>query len=573
MAFWSNLRFRYAVIGLVTVPIMGRLALSGTGHSGDFYRYLAPAVVGLTAGYLIGWARGRYLDEHRYLLEANRKLEITLRSIGDGVMATDTSGQVVLVNQVAEKLCGCDQTDLEGKPIDEVFRMESPPGGPPQSEDILSNRVSVSEGAPPRIPVVCPDGCRRTLEISRAPILDQEDAPAGEVFVFRDITALLKTEEELLKVRKLESVGLLAGGIAHDFNNILVAILGNLDLAARLTDSGTEAYILIREAEAASLRARDLTRQLLTFARGGEPVRKAASLGHLLRQSVDFVLRGAGTECSYSIPDDLWVVEVDQGQMAQVMQNLALNAVHAMSGGGRIEIECSNVEEISQETFPGLPPGPYVRIVFSDIGVGIPDSIIDRIFDPYFSTKAEGSGLGLAIVHSIIAKHEGRIQVESEPGRGTRFTIFLPASPHCSEVRDEPGPHETHEPMNVLLMDDDPAVLEIGRRMLEFLGHRVVTAVDGEEAIRFFREQNSRETPIEVLILDLTIRGGSGGLETLNRIMEIDRSIPAIVTSGYSGDAVMADFRNYGFAAALSKPFGIRDLERALGEAVPLSTA
>jgi PAS domain S-box-containing protein len=514
----------------------------------------------------------RNTDDRRRTEQAlateRQRLSVTLRSIGEAVITTDIAGKILLINRVAEQLCGTGQDNTVGASIDTILHLVDENGHDLSLETILKASPETARDAIPlRTLMLQPGGELRNISISNAPVLDSEGVGMGNVLVFRDITSLLKTEEEMLKIRKLESVGVLAGGIAHDFNNILVAILGNLDLAKRMTPSDHECRHLLEEAEKASLRARDLTRQLLTFARGGDPVRETASLGELIRQSVDFVLHGTSTISEFSIPEDLWLVEVDTGQMGQVMQNLALNASQAMSGAGQIKISCANVGDIIQETFPGLPVGPYVKIRFSDSGIGIPDSIIEKVFDPYFSTKSEGSGLGLAVVHSIITKHRGRIHVESKPGRGTSFSIFLPAI----ESSTQAAASETQDPaspsMTVLLMDDDPNVLNIGKKMLAYLGHTVVLADNGAEAVRLFEESRTGGQPIDVLILDLTIPGGIGGTEALRRIKEIDPSACAIVSSGYSHDTVMSDFETHGFRAAIAKPFGLDELNRALGAA------
>jgi len=276
--------------------------------------------------------------------------------------------------------------------------------------------------------LIAKDGTVRSIADSGAPIRNSESNIIGVVLVFRDVTQEKKMEEELLKTRKLESIGVLAGGIAHDFNNILSAILGNIELASyRIAQEDSRTASLLSDAEKATKRAAKLTDQLLTFSKGGEPVREITSLPEFIPESADFVLHGSQIVCSYSFPENLWMVDVDSGQIGQVIQNIIINANHAMPEGGVIAIKCSNVKDATAEALLSANNGDYVCITIQDTGVGIPKEIISKIFDPYFTTKQEGSGLGLAICHSIINKHDGYLTVHSITGKGTTFTLYLPA--------------------------------------------------------------------------------------------------------------------------------------------------
>lgn len=273
--------------------------------------------------------------------------------------------------------------------------------------------------------LIAKDGTQYIIEDSGAPIFDKDSKIIGTVLIYRDVTHERRTEEELLKTRKLESVGALAGGIAHDFNNILAAILGNIELAEIYTEPESQAYPLLAEAKKASIRAKDLTQQLLTFAKGGDPVKKTASIDKIITDSANFVLHGSSVLCDYQIPNDLWQGNVDSGQIGQVIQNIVLNSRDAMPEGGVIEVICKNVADISKENI-SLPAQKYIKITIEDTGTGIPEKYLDKIFDPYFSTKQKGSGLGLSICHSIVSKHDGNIFVESEANIGTKLpSIYL----------------------------------------------------------------------------------------------------------------------------------------------------
>jgi signal transduction histidine kinase/CheY-like chemotaxis protein len=374
-------------------------------------------------------------------------------------------------------------------------------------------------------------------------------------------------EEDLLRSRKLESLGVLAGGIAHDFNNLLTAILGNITLALTVSEPDGEVNRRLVEAEKASLRAQDLTQQLLTFSRGGAPVRKAASIGDLISETAGFALRGSNVRLDYAPEPGLWPAEVDPGQISQVINNLIINANQAMPAGGLVTIRTGNAVVQPDDPLP-LLPGDYVTISVSDQGIGIPEDHLERIFDPYFTTKQKGSGLGLATVYSIVKRHDGHIDVVSRPGKGATFHIWLPAVRHA-----EPPAREHHEDLTsgtgrILVMDDEPFVRDVIGAMLERLGYRPDFAEHGEEAIALYRESMAEESRYNAIIMDLTVPGGMGGVEAAQRLREIDPAVRLIVSSGYSNDPVMANFRDYGFVGVARKPFRIGDLSRVLEEAL-----
>jgi PAS domain S-box-containing protein len=375
--------------------------------------------------------------------------------------------------------------------------------------------------------------------------------------------ALDKSEKRLFQAEKLESLGILAGGIAHDFNNILTTILGNVSMAKDQAASRSEISELLTEAATASKRAQTLTKQLLTFAKGGTPVKETASVGDIIKESSLFVMRGSKSGCEFSIAEDLWTVEVDVGQVNQVINNIVINANQAMPEGGIIEIKAENlIIDEGNEWY--LKPGRYVRMSFKDEGVGIAEKHLSKIFDPYFTTKHEGSGLGLATAYSIIKKHGGTIVAESLLGIGTTFHIYLPAS-----EKEEPEKMEDNVIKGrgkILLMDDEASLRKITGKMLEKLGYEPEFAEDGDEAIRMVKGAKEAKKPYDAVILDLTIPGGIGGKEAIQKLVEIDPEIKAIVSSGYSDDPILANFREYGFKGMLPKPFELSSLGKMLHE-------
>jgi PAS domain S-box-containing protein len=504
------------------------------------------------------------------LAAEKEQLAVTLRSIGDGVITTDTHCRVVVVNKAAEDLTGWSQDEARGQPFAEVCRIIDAKTrtrcATPIDKALAAGQTSNLADFPL---LVARDGTERRIAETGAPIRDRDGQTIGAVLVFRDVTDEERREAEQIKVKKLESIGILAGGIAHDFNNFLAAILGNISLARNLIPAGINVHGLLEEAEKASLRARDLTQQLLTFSKGGEPVKKLADIGEIIKESSQFVLRGSGTGCVYHLADDLWPVEIDYGQISQVIQNLVINADHAMPEGGTIEIQGQNLTaEAARSLAPELHR-PCVMLTVRDQGVGIPPELLDRIFDPYFSTKSMGSGLGLAISHSIIKKHRGHITATSKPGEGTTFTILLPASVEKGTAL----PLDRHEaippsagPLRILLMDDDEQVRDMSGKILAHLGHKVMIADDGHAAINLYQQSLASDSPVDLIIMDLTIPGGMGGKEAAKQILAINDRAKIIASSGYSNDPVLADPEAYGFSGALRKPYDLMELAEVLAK-------
>ncbi|NPV06791.1 MAG: PAS domain S-box protein [Anaerolineae bacterium] len=506
------------------------------------------------------------------LAAERERLAVTLRSIADGVIATDAQGRVTLLSKVAEDLTGWTEKEARGQPITKVFDILDPEDRQPMPHPV--SRV-LAEGKRTdfsnHTTLLTRTGTELLVEHSAAPIQDAEGATVGAVLVFRDVTEKHRLERELQRASKLEAIGLLAGGIAHDFNNLLTAIGGNLALAGMSLEADEEAKESLAEAEKATYRARDLTQQLLTFAKGGAPIKETASLVELLRESTGFALRGSPVRCHFDIPEDLWPVEIDRGQISQVVNNLVINAVEAMPGGGFIKVSAENVH-LDGEDLP-LAPGDYVKVVVQDHGVGIAPDRLDQVFDPYFSTKESGSGLGLATSYSIVRRHNGHIAVESEVGRGSTFQVFLPALPYAERAQKPapPPPPDQRPKGRVLVMDDEESVRRVVKKTLERLGYEAEVVPEGEAAIRAYLEARGRGKGFDAVIMDLTVPGGMGGKEAARALHSADPQVRIIASSGYSNDPVMSESAAYGFSGVIAKPYRVGDLDgvlrRVLGSA------
>ncbi len=503
------------------------------------------------------------------LAAEKERLAVTLRSIGDGVIATDTSERIILMNKIAEQLTSTLQIMGVGRPLAEIFRIldvrsreicENPVTKVLQAEGVieLNNRTALLRQS---------DG-ERMVSYSCSPIHNSQSEVIGTVLVFRDITEEKRSVEELLRAGKLESLGLLAGGIAHDFNNIMTVVIGNLSLAKLHCSPDDKIFARLEEAEKASVRTKDLTQQLLTFAKGGTPIKQTASITELIRETTDFASHGANVKCEFALPDDLRPVEIDPGQISQVLNNLVINAVQAMPDGGIVRVSAENLS-LGEESGLPLHVGKYVRIQVQDNGTGIDPEHLAKIFDPYFTTKQTGSGLGLATSYSIIKKHDGLLTVESALGAGTSFYIYLSASDkpviEPLRIREEP----LRGAGRVLVMDDEPLIRELAETMLEHLGYQAELARDGVETIRMYCQAKENGHPFDAVIMDLTIPGGMGGKETIKKLRAYDPEVRAIVSSGYSSDPVMAKFGEHGFLGVMGKPYKVEELAKLLHEILP----
>ena len=411
------------------------------------------------------------------------------------------------------------------------------------------------------------------LRIHTSPLVDPRGQATGAIGIIEDLSRQRQVEEEQIKTQKLESLGLLAGGIAHDFNNILTAILGNLSMIREFfphPDPGATA--LITEAEQASIRARDLTQQLLTFARGGTPIKRTHHLSEILKDVASLALRGS--RCRYEFtglsPEPL--VHVDAGQVGQALQNLIINADEAMPEGGIIQLILPRAR-LNASTTLNLPSGDYLCLEVRDQGSGIGPDVSTRIFEPYYSTKNRGSGLGLTTTHAILRKHGGDITVSSPPGRGASFFIYLPvATDAWAELAEEPprpNPNPKGQSQRILVMDDEPAVAKLARHLLEHNHYRVDCVSDGADAIIAYQNAINQADPYQLVILDLTVPGGMGGQETFQRLRVIDPAVRAIVSSGYSTGDIMAHYQEHGYIATVPKPYSAKDLLQTVARHIP----
>ncbi len=409
----------------------------------------------------------------------------------------------------------------------------------------------------------------KNYRIISSPINDVSGNIVAVIEMVEDVTEKLKVEKERERADKLESIGILAGGIAHDFNNILAGFMGSVSRAKMDINPNSEAFKALERAEAASIRAVKLTDQLLTFSKGGAPIKEKASIEELVRDTVGFALSGSNVKYDILIPDDIWEVKVDKGQISQVIQNLVMNAAQAMPSGGETRILVENLQ-LEPGQLVSLDKGKYVKISVQDHGIGIPDDYLQKIFDPYFTTKQQGSGLGLATVYSVVKNHDGHIDVTSELGVGTTFDVYLPAT---GKARSKERPSETAivpGSGKVLVVDDEEIIRITLADILTKIGYEVKSASEGQEAIRLFKKEKDRSQPFDIVILDLTIPGGMGGKEAISKLREIDPDVKAVVSSGYSTDPVIASFREHGFSGYIKKPFKVSDLSTVLDDILRL---
>ncbi|MEW6380171.1 MAG: PAS domain S-box protein [bacterium] len=504
----------------------------------------------------------RYKKVEEALRESEAEYSTLVNQARDGI-AIIQDGTFQFANNALGSMSGYTVQELRDKPFLDLLT--------PECREMASQRHA-SHLAGEKVPAVYEaklkgkDGVTRDVEFSIS-VIRYYGKPAI-MAIARDITERKRVEEELQRVQKLESIGILAGGIAHDFNNLLTAIAGNLSYGKLYVKTAGEAYESLTDAEAACQQAKNLTQHLLTFSKGGEPIKATTSVSDLIKDVVSLAQCGSNVRFELSLPDDLWWAEIDKGQVRQAVSNLLINADQAMSEGGIVSIQAENVL-MSDNNRLSLKPGRYVKLSIRDQGTGIRNEHLQKIFDPYFTTKQNRSGLGLSTAYAIIKKHAGYISVESEVGVGTIFSIYLPASEReiftVYSVAEEKPPIGRRK---VLFMDDQKIIRDMVRRMLTHLKYEVEMASEGDEAIELFKKARESKKPFHAVILDLTIPGGKGGKEVIQKLREIDPQVKAIVSSGYSNDPVMSDYARYGFSGVVVKPYDFDELSETLARLI-----
>jgi PAS domain S-box-containing protein len=498
------------------------------------------------------------------LRDSEQRYRAIVENAYDLIIEINSQGECIYISPNCQAVLGYDSTDMLGKSFFDFMY--------PEEREPLTKSFHTQIGSLQEIDMTCrlqtKQGEWRWFESHVHPFRTSMGMVKG-VIVARDITEQKRVEEERIRATKLESVGILAGGIAHDFNNILTSVFANIGLAKMITAKDPASNVSVVErlsaAEKACLRARDLTKQLLTFAKGGAPVKNTTSIATIIGDTVEFALRGSSVRCCLHIPEHLWPVVVDEGQISQVLQNLVINAEQAMPEGGMIDVTVDNHSILFPSDLP-LKQGNYVRVSVTDHGIGIPQDHLSKIFDPYFTTKQKGSGLGLATTYSIIKRHEGHITVSSALGKGACFTLYLPASAMKESSRDEITNELICGKGRILVMDDEGEIQEVLGKMLEHLGFEVDFASEGEKALSEYIQAFHQGTPYAAAILDLTIPGGMGGKETLRQIKAFHPEASVIVSSGYSNDPVMARFQEFGFSGVIAKPYNLLDLSKVLSQ-------
>ncbi len=493
----------------------------------------------------------------------NNTLESIINKMPSCLVGIDPEGKISFWNAGSERQSGQPLLSVRGTAFDHALALLGIDHG--LCEEIVKPE---NQNSPVRKEVCTPNGTRH-ISVVTFPYSAGNEL-AGTVVRIDDISKQVWMEQALLQAEKLNSIGVLAGGIAHDFNNLLTAILGSISLCLRDPSLSAKTADMLAIAEKASYRAKGLTNQLLTFSKGGNPVKEETDLKEIIQEYTAFATLGDRIECRFEFSENLWHVLADKDQIFQVFQNIINNAVQAIqSEQGLITVSCKNLPAVPVNIPKNLPVRQYIEIVIRDNGQGMTREVLDKVFDPYFTTKQQGNGLGLAICHSIIHKHNGLITVESKIDEGTTFTIYLPAveEPAMLENASDEQKYAAGV-LRILVMDDDPIVRGLLREILTELGHQPSFAADGEEAIACYTEASKNQEPVDVIIMDLTVTKGMGGKECAAHILAIDPAAKIIVSSGYSRDPIMENYEQYGFCGAVPKPYRVDEMRQAIEKAV-----
>ncbi len=500
-----------------------------------------------------------------YFMESEAKFRNFINFSEDGIALADETGKIIEWNRGMSVITGINASDAIDNQIEEI-KFEDKKGELLTPEIFKSDQIQKikneddMKNPEEELTIVKPDKTEVIIQISLFPIIADKGCRFG--IIIRDITKQELYEAELRKTEKLESIGILAGGIAHDFNNFLTAIVYSIGFAKLNSKSDTKVFQVLTDAEKAIFQAKNLTRHLLTFSEGGAPVKKITSVHDLIKDAVNFSLMGSNVKCEYSIQEKLWNAIIDEGQINQVINNFVFNAKDAMSDGGILKVIAENSLIDENYDFP-IKKGNYIKISIKDEGIGIPEDILEKIYDPFFTTKEKGTGLGLASTYSIIKKHDGYITVDSKINVGTEFSIYLPAS--LEKIAPQKETKETKEKQfagkeKILLMDDDEIILDLAAETLSLFGYTVECAKDGKEAIEKYKIAKDAGKVFDFVIMDLTIPGGMGGKEAIQELLKIDPEVCAIVSSGYSNDTTMANYKEFGFKGVIAKPYKIEEL-------------
>lgn len=494
-----------------------------------------------------------------FIEETEKYQRLILDGISDMVVLFEVADDKLLVLKINKSFInftGLNEEQVIGKYLHDII--------PEEVYSILLEKYW--EAINSKIPITFVENLKfyGHLSINAFPVINPDNICTHLIVTFKDNSERKSLEDQQIRIEKLESLGRLAGGIAHDFNNALAVIGGNLSFVKVLLNApsmdNNKAIEVVKDAEKGIYQAKMLTQKFMTFNKAGDPIRKRSSIVQVLKDTVELACSGSNVRVKYQIDDNLWDVEIDEMQISNAIHHLIINAKQAMPNGGQIHIKASNyIGKPSTKRFTGIKnAGYYVKIVIKDNGTGIDKEIQNKIFDPYFTTKKQGSGLGLAAVHSIIKKHSGSIEVYSEPGQGSAFTIYIPSVDEHPELKYK-GDNEMDK-KRVLVMDDEPMLRKTICEYLTYFGFDVSGAKDGEEAINFYQDSLGKGNPFSIVIMDLTVPGGMGGKEAICHLIDIDENVKAIVSSGYSNDPVMSDYQNYGFKAVVSKPYCFEEL-------------